>query len=256
MDAPAPPVDAENLAQLMPAIGGRPLFLAASTHANEEELVAGVHQALRADVPALLTVIAPRHPERGPAIAAQLAQLGLKVQRRSAGELPEPGTDIYLADTIGELGTLFALKPLCFMGGSLVPHGGQNPIEAVKHGCGVLTGPHIANFADTYEALLEDKGARTVTSADELRAAVAELLLGPEKLSVMRRRADAVITKMTGALDRSLAALAPLLPPPAASGAGSGAGSGLAQAKLAGTGSPPDPLDSVPVPQPGLQHAD
>ena len=250
MDAPALPVDGESLARLRAAVGDRPVLLAASTHDDEEGQLARVHASLRADMPGLLTVIAPRHPERGAALAEQLARMGLAVRRRSAGELPQAGTDIYLADTIGELGTLFALAPLCLMGGSLVPHGGQNPIEAVKHGCGVLTGPHTSNFADTYQALLDGKGARRVGTGDELRVAAGELLREPEKLAQMRRRAEAVVGEMSGALARSLEALQPLLPPPDVL-AGTAAGEPAVAARSTSASNP------AALPRlTGLRHAD
>ena len=240
MDVPAPPVDAVARAQLASAIGDRRVLLAASTHADEEAQVARVHAGLKADLPGLLTIIAPRHPERGPALAAQLAAMGLRIHRRAGGELPQADTDIYLADTIGELGTLYTLAPLCLMGGSLVPHGGQNPIEAIKHDCGVITGTHTANFADTYEALNEERAVRQVASADELQATVRELLLDADKLAKMRRQARAVVERMSGVLARSLAALRPMLPPPVAPA----------------IEPPVDAGDPAPAPQPGLQHAD
>lgn len=259
MDAPAPPVDAAAFDLLSGATQGRTVFLAASTHDDEEVQVAGVHQALKSQFPTLLTIIAPRHPERGPALAVQLAQRGLAVRRRAAGDMPDAATDIYLADTIGELGTLYALAPLCLVGGSLVPHGGQNPIEAVKHGCGVLMGPHTTNFADTYEALLEKNGALRVTSADQVQARVRELLLAPEKLQLMRRRAEVVVEEMTGALARSLAALEPMLP---AKGWGARTDAGPSQAApspavAAKTSAVPstEPV-AEPVSRAGLWHAD
>lgn len=238
MDAPAPPIDQAAAAALSAAFAGRPVLLAASTHANEEELLAGVHRDLKRDFPTLVTIIAPRHPERGPAVASQLTQLGLVVRRRAAGEQPDAATDIYLADTIGELGTFYSLAPVCFMGGSLVPHGGQNPIEAVKVGCGVLMGPHTSNFADTYEALLESKGAVRVQSAQALTDALRPLLRDTEQLALMQLRAKTVVDEMSGALSRTLAALTRLLPP------------------RAGDTRPTDPSRPPDaVVQPGIQHA-
>lgn len=241
MDAPAPPVDREASDRLRTAIGERRVLLAASTHANEEEQLAGLHMTLKRDFPDLLTIIAPRHPERGPTLTDQLTEMGLTVSRRAAGALPDAATDIYLADTIGELGTLYSLSSLCLMGGSLVPHGGQNPIEAVKLDCGVLTGPHTANFRDTYEALLDGRGARRVQSAEELADAVRTLFKDEEQLILMRLRAKTVVDEMAGALERSLTALRDLLPA-AADTAGTDSGS-------AGT----TPVTPAAL---GLQHAD
>ena len=99
--------------------------------------------------PDLLTIIVPRHPERGPLIAEQLERRRISTWRSARkGKLPEAGTDIYIADTIGELGLFYALAPVALIGGSLVPHGGQNPVEAIKLGAAVLTGPNWQNFAD------------------------------------------------------------------------------------------------------------
>ena len=134
------------------------MFVAASTHEGEEEIVAQAHRELTRGFESLCTIIAPRHPERGTAIAERLKELGLSVTQRSRGALPGPQTDIYIADTIGELGTLYALAPIAFIGGSLVERGGQNPIEAIRHGTAVITGPYWHNFPDAYRALLRHKG--------------------------------------------------------------------------------------------------
>ncbi len=98
-----------------------------------------------------------------------LKDLGFTVAQRSLGALPGPRTDIYIADTIGELGTLYALSPVAFIGGSLIDRGGQNPIEAVRHGAAVLTGPHWQNFRDAYRTLLRHDGAIEVKSAADAR---------------------------------------------------------------------------------------
>lgn len=144
-DAPPPPVDDAARQLLVAALGNRPRLLAASTHAGEEDTIGEVHAALKPEHPRLLTIIAPRHPQRGAEIARRLEARGLAVALRSAGALPSATTDVYVADTIGELGTLYAIAPIAFVGGSLVEHGGQNPIEAVRHGAVVLTGPHWSN---------------------------------------------------------------------------------------------------------------
>ncbi|HRO05005.1 MAG TPA: 3-deoxy-D-manno-octulosonic acid transferase, partial [Terricaulis sp.] len=176
IDAPPPLVDAAALESLTRALSGRPVFVAASTHDPEEESVAKAHEIVAKRIPNVCTIIAPRHPERGKAIADMLAARGLKVARRSLGELPDAATDIYVADTIGELGTLYALTKVAFVGGSLIARGGQNPIEAIGHGAAVLTGPHWTNFRDFYRALIRHKGVREVASPDELAQAVSLLL--------------------------------------------------------------------------------
>lgn len=214
IDAPPPPVDAEELARLQAALAGRPVFVAASTHTGEDEVVAAAHQRIAASLPGLCTIIAPRHPERGAAIANMLRSAGLAVAQRSQGEPLTAETHIYVADTIGELGTFYALAPVAFIGGSLVAHGGQNPIEAIAHGAAVLTGPHWTNFRDAYRTLLRHNGAAEVTSADDLAAAVTRLLASEAEREVMCAGARAAMLTLGGALDRTANSLAPYLPKP------------------------------------------
>jgi len=185
IDSPPPPVDANALQQLRTATSGRAMLLASSTHPGEDEQIAAAHKLLKATHENLLTIIVPRHPERGPAVADMLAAQGLKAARRSQGALPDATTDVYVADTIGELGTFYALAPIALIGGSLVPHGGQNPIEAARHGCAILTGPHTHNFTDSYQALLERGGARVVSDATSLAAVADELLSDAKALGRM-----------------------------------------------------------------------
>ena len=154
LDADAPPADAEKLKALSDAIGGRPVIAAASTHPGEEAQVIDAHRRLKHSFPGLLTLVAPRHPERGQGIADIAKVSGLTAMLRSRDQLPRASTDIYVADTMGELGLVYRLAPIVFMGGSLVSHGGQNPIEAIKLGAAVLHGPHVANFAEIYAALM------------------------------------------------------------------------------------------------------
>ena len=212
IDSPAPPVDVALLARLRTAVAARPVFLAASTHAGEDEAVADAARLLREPFPDLLTVIVPRHPERGPEIVATLAPKGLNVTRRSSGVMPGPDTTIYVADTIGELGTWYELSQLAFIGGSLVAHGGQNPIEAIKLNTGVISGPHWYNFAESFEALIQGDGCMIVQNATELADTVALLLRDEQRLAAMRERASTIITELGGALARTLAALAAYAP--------------------------------------------
>ncbi|MGH1351992.1 MAG: 3-deoxy-D-manno-octulosonic acid transferase, partial [Methyloligellaceae bacterium] len=213
MDAPLLPVNQSELDKLRNALNGRPVFLAASTHTGEEEIIARAHKMLRDNIPGLLTVIAPRHPERGAEIKSSLQEMGLNVPMRSAGEKIEEETDIYLANTIGELGIFFSLSPLAFMGGSLITHGGQNPIEAIKLGTCVVTGPNWNNFNDSYKELFKLNGAREIISAETLSAVVQELLQDKEKLQLMNRKAQEAVANLSGALDRTIEAITPYLPP-------------------------------------------
>lgn len=214
MDAPPPPVDDEELARLRAAIGERPVFLAASTHAGEEESVAEVHGRLRETHPDLLTIIVPRHPLRAPEILSVLQEKGIKTAQRSRGALPDEACGVYLADTIGELGLFYALAPIAFIGGSLTARGGHNPIEALKLGTVVLTGPGHANFADAYGALLAVDACAKVSSTDDFAATVDRLLTDEAGRQRMQAKARQVIEGLSGALGRTLEALMPLLPAP------------------------------------------
>jgi 3-deoxy-D-manno-octulosonic-acid transferase len=212
-DSPPPPADPVELARLKQMIGGRPVFLAASTHPGEDEIVAEAHKALRASYSDFLTIIAPRHPERGAAIAAMLAGHGLNVRSRSLGEDPAPETDIYVADTLGELGLFYRLAPFALIGGSMVSHGGQNPIEAVKLGAGVITGPHWHNFPEVFQALAEQGGCRFVTSQEDLIHTTRALFDDVASLALMKARAENTVNELGGALGRTWEVLKPILPP-------------------------------------------
>ncbi len=212
IDAPPPPIDVKELERLKEALGDRLVFSAASTHEGEEESIAIAHRALARHFEGLCTIIAPRHPERGTALAEMLKSLGFTVAQRSLGTLPGPRTEIYIADTIGELGTLYALSPVAFIGGSLVDRGGQNPIEAVRHGAAVLTGPYWQNFSDAYQTLLRHEGAIEVKSSVDIAAAVSRLLDSPQELQRMRAGATQALGTLSGALDKTVEALLRYLP--------------------------------------------
>jgi 3-deoxy-D-manno-octulosonic-acid transferase len=212
IDAPPPPVDESELIRLKRAIAQRPAFVAASTHDGEERAIAAAHRGLTRQLAGFCTVIAPRHPERGTEIAELVRGLGMVVAQRSLGVLPTAATDIYVADTIGELGTLYALAPIAFIGGSLVDKGGQNPIEAIRHGAVILTGPHHQNFRDAYQALLRHHGALEVSSADELAGAILKLIGDEVELARMRAGAQTALLTLSGALQRTVAELIKFLP--------------------------------------------
>jgi len=212
VDAPPPPVDAAELDRLRPVLRGRALLIAASTHEGEDQIVADAHRALARSVPGLCTIIAPRHPERGGAIVEMLESRGFKVARRSLGQLPDGASDAYVVDTIGELGMLYALAPVAFIGGSLIDRGGQNPIEAVRQGAVVLVGPHWQNFGDAYGALIRNRGAIVVHSAEEIAEAARKLLCDETELGGMRGRAVAALATISGALPRTTEALLRYLP--------------------------------------------
>ena len=211
LDVPAPPVDAQKLTAMRGAIAGRPVIAAASTHPGEEVLVIDAHRRLRHSFPGLVTILAPRHPERGPGILDIARLAGLSGAMRSSGQLPNRGTDVYVADTIGELGLLYRLAPIVFIGGSLVRHGGQNPIEAAKLGAAILHGPHVWNFTEIYAALDQARGAERVTDVGKLTVRFGAWLTDAAERSNVSEAALRTVELLGGALDRTLAALEPYL---------------------------------------------
>jgi 3-deoxy-D-manno-octulosonic-acid transferase len=206
-------VDADALDELRRQIGKRPVWLAASTHAGEEDIALAVHHRIAADHPGLLTIIAPRHPARGDEIAASAEYHGRRLARRSRGQPIAADTDIYLADTFGELGLFYSLAGIAFVGGSLVDKGGHNPFEAARLDCAVLFGPHTANCSAMADALLAAGGAETVANGDALAGAVAHLLDDSLQQSRMAELAGQVAAKGLGTLDAALASIAPWVDP-------------------------------------------
>ncbi len=206
-DVPALPVDAGKRDALTDAAAGRTVVVAACTHPGEETIIADAHRRLKAAHPDLLTIIAPRHPQRGAEVGEIVSALGLRPVLRSHGALPAPDTDVYVFDTLGELGLIYAIAPIVFMGGSLVPHGGQNPIEAIKFGAAILHGPHVSNFADTYEELGSDGGAAPVQDVGALTSQIGAWLHDGAARDAVAARGMQYVDKHSGALDRTLAAL-------------------------------------------------
>ncbi|MYK14534.1 MAG: 3-deoxy-D-manno-octulosonic acid transferase [Rhodospirillaceae bacterium] len=222
------PADPAALASLADAVRGRPVWLAASTHPGEEDAAAEAHRSVRRQSGDALLVIVPRHPERGPAIANALRRAGHAVGLRSAGDAPDAEADIYIADTLGELGLFYRAAPVAFVGGSLAPHGGQNPIEPAQLGCAILHGPHVGNFSDIAEALQAAGASETVASSDALAAAVGRLLADPAECRDRADRAAVAVEDSAGILDRAMALLEPWLAalPDSATGGASAAASG------------------------------
>lgn len=209
--APALPADDDELARLTATLKDRPRWLAASTHAGEEALAARVHRRLKESHPGLLTLIVPRHPERGPAIAGELHALGLAVAQRSLAESIAPTTDIYLADTLGELGLFYRLASVAFVGKSLVPLGGQNPLEPARLGCAVVHGPHMTNFADIVRRMTAAGASMVVADESALTAAVDRLLTDEPARARLAAAAQAFAAAEGGALDAAIAELKPYL---------------------------------------------
>ncbi len=187
------------------ALGTRPIWLAASTREGEEELLLAAWR--RAAPPTALLVLVPRHPQRFADVAALLAQQGRSWRRRSAG-LPEAGTQVWLGDSMGEMAAYYRLADLAFIGGSLLPLGGQNLIEAAACDCPVLVGPHTFNFLQATADAIAAGAARRVADAEELAGEAAALLGDPARLAAMRRAAGDFARSHRGAAQRMLALIA------------------------------------------------
>src|SRR5258707_13840018 len=175
---------------------GRRIVVAASTHPGEEEILLQAHRTLAGFFPSLLSVIVPRHPDRGEAIARTIASSGLHVTLRSHEDLPTATTDIYVADTMGELGLFYRLAPIVFMGGSLVEHGGQNPIEAIKLGAAIAHGPHVFNFSDVYDALDAGGGAQQAVTRQALVKQIGQWLDNPATRQASVEAAGRVVDRL------------------------------------------------------------
>jgi 3-deoxy-D-manno-octulosonic-acid transferase len=210
-DVPPPPADPARLSEFNGAVGSRPAWAAVSTHDGEEELVLDAHCEIARQIPALLTVIVPRHPERGAEIVALAQARGLPVALRSRDGDPRPDTAIYVADTVGELGLIFRSVGVVFMGKSLAAGGGQNPIEPAKLGCAVLHGPHVDNFSEVYGVLGAAKAAARVNDADALARAVHYLLSDPKRMRRMGRAGVEAIEKLGGASRGIIDAVEPFI---------------------------------------------
>jgi 3-deoxy-D-manno-octulosonic-acid transferase len=188
---------------------GRPVFLAASTREGEEVLI--MEAFAKTDIPDLLIVIVPRHPQRFDQVAEMLTQRGFRFQRRSEDKPVAPETQVVLGDSMGEMFTYYAACDIAFIGGSLLPLGGQNLIEAAATGKPVLIGPHTFNFAEVSELAVQAGAALRVASAEELTLTVGDLLKAPEKIKTMAVAALAFSDRHRGATGRLMALIEPFL---------------------------------------------
>ncbi|MGL4405562.1 MAG: 3-deoxy-D-manno-octulosonic acid transferase, partial [Notoacmeibacter sp.] len=175
-DSPPPPDKPEDRARLESEIGARPRWAAISTHNGEEIIAANVHQMLAARIEGLLTIIVPRHPSRCAEIKTNLEAKGLRVVLRSTGEAINDQTDIYLCDTIGEMGIFLRLVSVVFVGNSMTGAGGQNPLEPAMLGAAIVSGRNVQNFRESYQKLIKNGGAGLVADATALGNAIGLLL--------------------------------------------------------------------------------
>lgn len=189
-DADPLPFDQAQLEKFQAVLAGRPVLVAASTHPGEEEPIAQLHLTLKQSVPDLLTIIVPRHPHRGTQAMNEVLRHTKAVKRRGLGEMPVLGgarhTDIFIADTLGELGLWYRLATVAIIGGSLVPHGGHNPLEPLKLGIPTLTGPHMFNFQDMVPALTAATVLTIAPNLSSLAQNIQLLLTTPSALQHQR----------------------------------------------------------------------
>ena len=217
-DVPPAPVDRHSLFELQNQIGNRPVWIAASTHGDEELSIAHVHSMLRAHIPNLLTVIVPRHSDRSKTIVKSLITRGLDVATRSSGELITDATDIFLGDTMGEMGLYLRLGSIVFLGKSLyfpntrqdrkrMFYGGQNPLEPAMIGMAILSGRYVQNFRAIYETMINAGGVRLVDDENNLAAHILYLFQHPDHLASMRHASSSSLHSMKGSLQRTSDAL-------------------------------------------------
>ncbi|WP_439576573.1 3-deoxy-D-manno-octulosonic acid transferase, partial [Elioraea sp.] len=207
--APPLPADQAERVRLAARLGADPVWVAASTHAGEESQVLAAHRRALAAVPSLRLILAPRHPERGAEVAEAAAAAGFAAPRRSTGA--DPAGPVWIADTLGELGLLYRLGLGAFVGGSLIPRGGQNPLEPARLGLPVAFGPDMGNFAEL-AAMLRAAGAATeVHDPDSLAAWAVRLVTEPAWRAASGRAAEASAASHAMVLDRMAAGLLGLL---------------------------------------------
>jgi 3-deoxy-D-manno-octulosonic-acid transferase len=184
--------DSSELEKLKSQIGARKFWLAASTHKGEEELVIQAHYELQKYFPDLLTILIPRHPNRAEEIKSLFT--GINFVQRSKNEIIESSTELYLADSLGELGAFYRLANFTFLGGSLLPIGGHNPFEPIKLGCAVISGSHTFNFKEIYENLRKENACVIVESAEELIKKVREFLGDTSRSKALSDKAAKLVT--------------------------------------------------------------
>ncbi|NOD98446.1 3-deoxy-D-manno-octulosonic acid transferase [Ruegeria sp. HKCCD6228] len=195
------PIDHGTLDDIGSQISGRPVWIASSTHAGEEEIVLAAHKSLLERWPDLLLLLIPRHPERRGDIAKLLDASDLNAAFRSESSPIKTETQVYVADTLGETGTWYALSPIVFLGGSLKNIGGHNPFEPAQAGAAVITGPGYFNFAETFAPLIKTGGAIEVQTETDLSAAVDHWLSDDQALTRARSAAQSCVKTQSNALD-------------------------------------------------------
>ena len=201
--APPLPFSEEDRSVISNQIGSRPIWLAASTHEREELMMAKAHEYARRFSRRLLLIIVPRHPNRGKKICSDLRNLGWQVSLRSGGEKINNYTEIYIADTFGEMGLWYRISSISFLGGSMTEVGGHNPFEPATLGSAILHGPHVWSAAEAYEELGKVKASLQVKNPEELSQAIVDLL-NPDTNASMAKSAWDLSSKEAEASSQAL----------------------------------------------------
>ncbi len=199
----------EKISDLKGKIGNRKFLVAVSTHAGEEEIILQVHDRLKNNFPDFLTIIVPRHPNR----AQEIKNLcrSRKISQRSQSENISNSTEIYLADSLGEMGIFYSLQNFAFIGGSLLPIGGHNPFEAIKLGCAVISGSQVFNFAEIYRDLQKDQACLIVDSADDLYEAALKIIKDAKVAETLNQAAQKIIKNSENIAGRIVAKMDSLM---------------------------------------------
>lgn len=206
-------VDDAELARLRSCIGDRIVWVAASVHPGEEQTLAAAHRHLLQEEATALLIVVPRHPARAGDMSKAFANLGMTVSSRSLGEDPDASCSVHFADTMGELGLFYRLAPLAVIGGSFIPHGGQNLLEAARLGAVPVCGPAMDNFRAVAEEMQAAGAMIQVDDAAKLPETIRRLLTTPEELGAARSRCLEATAAHDGVLTRVLAEIGPFLPP-------------------------------------------
>ena len=195
------PLDQATLQDIQAQIANRPVWIASSTHVGEEEIVLAAHKTLLERWPDLLLLLIPRHPERRGEVATLIQDAGMTASFRSKNKAIHENTQIYVADTLGETGTWYALCPIVFLGGSLKEIGGHNPFEPAQAGAAVITGPGYFNFGETFAPLIAAGGAVEVKTAADLSEVVALWLSDQNALQSAQHAAQSCVNTQSDALE-------------------------------------------------------
>ncbi|GAB2908083.1 lipid IV(A) 3-deoxy-D-manno-octulosonic acid transferase [Rheinheimera gaetbuli] len=207
-----PAASVELATSIKPALQGRIVWVAASTHAGEDEILLQAYKQLASQYPQLLLVLVPRHPERFDTVAGLVQQQQLNVVRRSKAGVPDASTAVWLADTMGELLSWYQLADFVFIGGSLIERGGHNPLEAMVFGKAVMSGPYIFNFQQVFSLLQRQQACLTVANCAEIVSRVQQLIGQPELAQRLGNKGLALYRQQQGALAQIMAQVATLLP--------------------------------------------